>query len=817
MSLFSIARNQSYHSHFPKQALAQDGEDQSEAMNNPKQAQQSGDVANSIEANKDDDVNHENKNNSGNSSSTSIRGSKHKSNSNQQHHRQRSPKSKYKLKSTKSNGTQRTTVPGGRPKHASLLELLYGIILYCTCIFLPSTPRYLYQLYAWTSSYMTMLRERLLWSIYICWRFSLVVLERWGYMDDPYRTSSTNHRDGSGTMKEDMDTDNTMGASNDNDTPGIRRFGRRIGQYISSTSTASLWEEFNQQSREAADNDNPLSSSSAGFTWGYGRSTSAFPAILMVLQDLQILLLLAIALAFLRIWFVHMLVPEFLASPRRLEAMTRCKSSHLLSSSSYRFGDVRGWDRAAERTMGGSGSSGMGLLSSSGTHSNTSLGQSRRRMSRGSLMRQEVEESEEEGQSRVGGWYDRTLMWCSYHWFRLRPSVRRALGHEPSARYNDIIDNNTNNGNTTQHQQHLYQSPSSSPFRRSNSIVNPTQQLFTAPRHATATFRLLYTSLSCIAALVLFRSAEFWPRTVFGTHPEAHTRHCWDLSGSFSALGFLDDDYDAKNGKLKYFFLAQAAYQLHSLCFHVVSMLLLLLYGGEKKQNGSGISSGAAVDSGAASSKDSRTGSWMGRLVSFFRRSGGRSNQQQQQDLVQQRSDNPFQQQQQQKQRAKARRLISMKTSMQSYVRPMTEHVIVLALLVGAYLFSGLRRLGAVGIFTLELSSVFLQLLQVCIYAPESSWWRKPEVVLFVHRMLTVPTFVYCRLIVLPFVLWRSALFESQEWLEQIAKVFSPTWSESIYRMFNVSLCLIFALNLVLFRRLLFHPHLKQIVKQKGS
>ena len=87
----------------------------------------------------------------------------------------------------------------------------------------------------------------------------------------------------------------------------------------------------------------------------------------------------------------------------------------------------------------------------------------------------------------------------------------------------------------------------------------------------------------------------------------------------------------------------------------------------------------------------------------------------------------------------------------------MVEHCIVLCCLVGAYLFSGLRRLGAVGIFTLELSSVFLQLLQVCIYAPENSRWRKPEVVIFV----------------LPFILWRSALFESQEWLEQIEKVFS--------------------------------------------
>ena len=276
---------------------------------------------------------------------------------------------------------------------------------------------------------------------------------------------------------------------------------------------------------------------------------------------------------------------------------------------------------------------------------------------------------------------------------------------------------------------------------------------------------------------MFFQSAEFWPTWLMGTHPDASTRHCWDLSGSFSALGFLDDDYDAKNGALKYFFLAQAAYQLHSLCFHIVSMLLLLLYGGSNDSTASGMR---------------RTNSFAVFIDNKL---------------------NPFHRQREQT--AKSQRLVSMKTSMQSYFRPMMEHCIVLCCLVGAYLFSGLRRLGAVGIFTLELSSVFLQLLQVCIYAPSNVFWSKPSVVIFVHRVLTVPTFIYCRLIVLPFILWRSALFESQEWLEQIEKVFSPGWARQIWLVFNLSLCLIFALNLVLFRRLLFHPHLKQIVKQK--
>jgi hypothetical protein len=304
-----------------------------------------------------------------------------------------------------------------------------------------------------------------------------------------------------------------------------------------------------------------------------------------------------------------------------------------------------------------------------------------------------------------------------------------------------------------------------------------------APRHATATFRLFYTSISCVSALALFQSADFWPRPVFGKHPHASTRHCWDLSGSFI---LLDDDYDARNnGALKYFFLAQAAFQLHSLCFHIVSMVLLLFYGGV----------------GSAIADSNETGEVGGGNDMIGRPRGGNKRMQQQHQRY------SFQQQRQ----PRTQRLVSMKTSMQSYLRPMTEHVIVLALLIGAYLFSGLRRLGAVGIFTLELSSCTLQLLQVCIYAPERSILRKPEVVLFVHRILTIPTFVYCRLFVLPFVIWRSALFESHEWLEQIENVFSPLWAERLYAMFNGSLCLIFVLNLVLFRRLLFHPHLRQI------
>ncbi len=204
---------------------------------------------------------------------------------------------------------------------------------------------------------------------------------------------------------------------------------------------------------------------------------------------------------------------------------------------------------------------------------------------------------------------------------------------------------------------------------------------------------------------------------MFGTHPLASTRHCWDLRGTVVALGFLDGDYDERNGALRYFFLAQAAYQLHSLCFHLVSMTLLLLYGGGMVNVG---------ESDARGRNGSNNDSGSTRLRWFLR------------VFSKNNSDIRGQQYQQRKQL----RLLSMKTSMQSYVRPMVEHFIVLALLVGSYSFSGLRRVGAVAIFTLEVSSVFLQLLQVCIYAPDTSWLRKPNVVIFVHRFLTIPTFV---------------------------------------------------------------------------
>ena len=242
----------------------------------------------------------------------------------------------------------------GRRKHAALQEFIAGLSLYCACVFLPSLPRYLYLIYQWVKSYARAVGERLLWYIWVSWRFSVLIMERWGWIADPLEQRKQGYEDlgGGGTGKR----------------VRLRSFLRK---FLSTSTAASLWEEFNQQEIRGA--GATASSSSTAYTWGFGWSSSAYPAIAMVLFDIQILTMLAVTLAIIRIWFVHMLVPEYLA-PRRLEALTRCKSSHLLSSSSYKFDGEARLESAA---------------------------------------RQVRNESNEDR-----GWYDRLVRRASFHWYR---------------------------------------------------------------------------------------------------------------------------------------------------------------------------------------------------------------------------------------------------------------------------------------------------------------------------------------------------------------------------------------------------------------
>ena len=411
------------------------------------------------------------------------------------------------------------------------------------------------------------------------------------------------------------------------------------------------------------------------------------------LNDLLLVMTSAMVLAIVRVLLVSLLVPRALA-PQRLAAMTRCKSTHILSSSSsYEFSPAV----KRKNNVGGSLRGNLSALAApdlGGSEDETA--------DYGNQI--DLEDSAEDDDARIALFSERVGS-------RIQASIRRSLGHEPvPAADFENLDTST------------------------------AQRIFSAPRFATAIFRCLYCSASCLMAYSLFRTANFWPVYVGGL-ASSSTRNCWDRSGSI-ALGSLDSDFDHNNAALHIFFLAQGAYQLHSLWFHVLSMALLLLY-----EEGN-------------------------------------------------------------------ERIISMKTSMKSYLRPLAEHLISLTLIFLCYIFSGLRRLGAVGIFTLESSSISLQLLQVCINAPQSSPLRRPKFVKRLHRYLVVPSFLYCRFFVFPFIVWYSAAFESQDWLEQIEKAFVPGSAFVLYVIFNLMISFIFGLNLVFFRRLLFHPHLQDIFRQ---
>lgn len=242
----------------------------------------------------------------------------------------------------------------GRPKYASLVELCYGVAIYLFCVFLPSLPRFIHQMYLLTNS---ILRKIIWWSLF-SWHSMLVLLWKWGLITDPVVL----YEEFGEGVEEELDHDSS--GSSSNRYAGKNRRGRFNGKrlkkawnFLFSTTFHSVWEEFNNNKQDSSSSSSLHSPSmvESAYTWGFGRSSTLNPAVAMVLHDVKFITMLAVTLAIVRVWLVHMLVPEYLA-PTKLEALTRCKSSHLLSSSSYRFGGVRGWEKAAEKvgSFGGS-------------------------------------------------------------------------------------------------------------------------------------------------------------------------------------------------------------------------------------------------------------------------------------------------------------------------------------------------------------------------------------------------------------------------------------------------------------------------------
>lgn len=266
---------------------------------------------------------------------------------------------------------------------------------------------------------------------------------------------------------------------------------------------------------------------------------------------------------------------------------------------------------------------------------------------------------------------------------------------------------------------------------------------------ATAMFRGLYCSCSCIWAYVRFSSADFWPIWVGGGRPGQTTKNCWDLSGSVVSIdsGRLHFDHH-----LRYFFLVQIAYQLHSLWFHVLTLSLQAYFLSNTNSNGNDNSSSKRA---------------------------------------------------------------TMKLSMVTYWKPLLGHLVHSLLLWGSFVFSGLRRLGAIGIFALDFSSAMLQLLQLCIHAPSTSWWRKPHVIRTVHSTIVIPSFIYGRIGIVGLLVGHSAALESFDWIHQLDQALGGSSGIMMifYIFFNSLLFLATIMNILYLRRLLYHPQVKKLTR----
>lgn len=259
-----------------------------------------------------------------------------------------------------------------------------------------------------------------------------------------------------------------------------------------------------------------------------------------------------------------------------------------------------------------------------------------------------------------------------------------------------------------------------------------------APRLATAAFRLVYSGLVAAIAFYYFSSFEFWPMYVGGT---GKTAKCWDLSGGLS-VGGVDSDFDAHNTALRLYYLHQSAYHWHSGAFHLLSVLLVLT-------------------------------------------------------------------------RPRGKRLAWMQDSTSSYKRAFLQHSVAIILLSTTYVFSSLRRLGAIGMFSFDVSSFFLHLLQVCMNLPQNKLLRSAKWITFVYRFLVLPSFLYCRFLVWP-VLWFSAMTESHLWLEQLDRILFPSASVILQGIWHSCMTGAMVLNSVYLRRLLNHPHLSRIIRSRN-
>jgi hypothetical protein len=282
--------------------------------------------------------------------------------------------------------------------------------------------------------------------------------------------------------------------------------------------------------------------------------------------------------------------------------------------------------------------------------------------------------------------------------------------------------------------------------------------MYAASRYATAIFRLLYCTVTAGIALLFFRRADFWPWFVLGTG--RGTKQCWDLSGGLT-VGGMDSDFDQHNAVLKRYFLWQASYHIHSSTFHFLLSLLYIFY-----------------PFVSPSESDDHTTNESLRSPS-----------------------------------SPAKRFHGFKRGSYAYVRSFIQHLLSVMLIAVAYIFSSLRRLGAIGLFAFDVSSWSLHLLQICVNAPDDSYlWhilpkhmrreKKAAVIRAVYWFIVMPSFLTARFFIWP-TLWYSATYESQSWIRQLEMTLWPGSAFLLRCILHTLMLILHGLSILYLRRLL--------------
>uniref|UniRef100_A0A7S4AFR4 TLC domain-containing protein n=1 Tax=Pseudo-nitzschia australis TaxID=44445 RepID=A0A7S4AFR4_9STRA len=512
------------------------------------------------------------------------------------------------------------------------------------------------------------------------------------------------------------------------------------------------------------------------------------------ISDLAIIVLLSLSMAVTRVALVHCLVPNY-KQPKRLEALVRCKSIHLLSASysgsvtptkekamhgtTMRFNDS---NKSAAKSLSGFYIADLNSSSNNGSDAETETAHD------------DIDVGPRFPSGPLSGLTHRA------EGLELVPDNNTNenndwLFHDDDDDYDYDDDHNDEShfqapavssglltNSSAQNLQALLEQAAPSAQTIQNGFGNggrgskaeatgaaTEQRIFAAPKYATAVFRLMYCLVSCSIGFCYFSAADFWPPAVGGT---GNTKNCWDLSSIGVTLlntdfdKIVDSDFDSYNPVLRRYYLIQASYHFHSAAFHILTSMLLWFV-----------------------SKSSKKKESAPKFFGFI------------------------------------------PTSMFTLynVRIFFQHIFSLVLILGTYLFSSTRRLGAIAMISFDGSSLFLHLLQLGINAPQTTAAQKQHehdasgknnkhgaaagglsrksMILILHRFLVVPTFCYARFYVFTFVVSYSALEESKDWLQQLENMLIPGTAVFIHGFFVVAMVLYVLMNLVYFWRLLNHPH----------